>query len=441
MKHLAILCCLFLVSFSLQAQPAFTVALEELAIPELPGKQSFVWGQHNGLWLIIGGRTDGLHRPQPFAAFLPEGNNTEILLIDPTQKRFWKAGLTELPLPLQEQLQSSNMNFVQRGSTLYTTGGYSYAESQKDHITHSLLVAIDLPGLIEAMQSGASPAPHFRSVEHPALAVAGGQMTRLGDVFYLVGGHKFTGVYNPIGPDNGPGFVQEYTNAIRKFKIEDNGEKLQIKDFSETTDSLQLHRRDYNLVAQVFPDGHRGFTAFSGVFQYDEDLPWLNAVDIDSLSYQPIPDFEQLFNHYHCATLPIHESASNKMHTLFFGGLAQYYLDSLGDLVNDVNVPFVKAISKVTRFPDGRMVEYDTGKRMPAFLGTGSFFIPHPNAPYLENNVLDLDRVPPGKHLAGHIYGGIECGERNILFTQTGVESWSSPRIFAVYIEVKDRGE
>jgi hypothetical protein len=52
------------------------------------------------------------------------------------------------------------------------------------------------------------------------------------------------------------------------------------------------------------------------------------------------------------------------MHTVFFGGIAQYY-DSLGILVQDNNVPFVKTIARVTRDASGTMAEYKLPIVMP----------------------------------------------------------------------------
>ena len=48
---------------------------------------------------------------------------------------------------------------------------------------------------------------------------------------------------------------------------------------------------------------------------------------------------------------------TTKCTQFFFGGIAQYY-DSLGILVQDNNVPFVKTIARVTRDASGTMAEY-----------------------------------------------------------------------------------
>ena len=76
----------------LAAQVApFNVSLEPMNIPNLGGIQAYAFGQHNGKWLIVGGRLDGLHRRQPFAAFDVAGNNNQLIVIDPVTAQKWSA--------------------------------------------------------------------------------------------------------------------------------------------------------------------------------------------------------------------------------------------------------------------------------------------------------------------------------------------------------------
>ena len=430
---------LLLTGFGPAGAQTFSLSLEEIEIPDLPGKQSYVYGVYGGEWLVFSGRTEGLHRPQPSAAFPPEANNREVLVVNPNTRQVWSTGIATLPAPLQEQVQSSNLNFTQDKEHLYACGGYAHAAAQDAHTTFDRMLVVDLAGAIAAVKANGDLSPHFHSFQDPRMAVTGGQLARLGDDFYLVGGHRFEGVYNPNGAEFGDGFVQEYTNAIRRFQIaQDSAGNFQLTNCHEVVDSLQLHRRDFNLIPQVFSDGEPGFTAFSGVFQYEEDLPWLNAVHIGPGGYRVVPEFEQIFSHYNCARLPLYSKAQGAMHNYFFGGMAQYYLDEAGELVNDLNVPFVKMISRVTRRDDGQMAEYNTGMEMPGFLGAGAELIPNPGAPWLPHGVLEIDLLPEGRQLVGYIYGGIESSERNLFFTQEDRESWPSRRVFEVYIEWQD---
>lgn len=426
---------LCLSSASLFAQDLGTrnVVLQEISIPNMPGIQSFAWGQHNGEWLLIGGRTDGLHRRQPFAAFLAEDNNTVAYVVNPQTQQVWSASMNTLPAAVYQQLQSTNMEYEQVGNTLYIIGGYGFAAAANDHITHPRLTAVNVPGAITAIKTGQPIAPHFPSIQDARMAVTGGYLGVLGDVYHLVGGQRFIGRYNPNGPDFGPGFIQEYTNAIRRFRIEDDGTNLAIADFTEVVDTAELHRRDYNLVAQIFPDGSNGYTAFSGVFQYVADIPWLNTVDITADSYTVVPDFEQLLNQYHGAHMPVYASDDNRMSTVFFGGIGRYYFDTNGQLVDDVNVPFVNTISMVQREGDGSMEEFAIGE-MPALLGAGAEFIHNPEIPLLSDAIVDLDALVGDTVLAGYIVGGIESSARNIFFINTGTQSDASARVFRVLL-------
>jgi len=132
----------------------FQIAIEPMNISGLGGIQSFAWGQHNGKWLIIGGRLDGLHRRQPFAAFDIAGHNNQLIVIDPVAKQKWSASLTSLPKGLQEQLSSTNMEFHQEGDYLYLIGGYGYSNTSGDHITYPNLSAVDVPAVIHAIING-----------------------------------------------------------------------------------------------------------------------------------------------------------------------------------------------------------------------------------------------------------------------------------------------
>jgi hypothetical protein len=106
--------------FSQQLTPeAFAVELEPLVIPNTPGIHSYSWAiNSDGKWLVLGGRIDGLHQRQPFAAFLEADNNKYAFVIDPVTEQSWSADLSVLPAALFEQLQSTNQEFYQRDSIL-----------------------------------------------------------------------------------------------------------------------------------------------------------------------------------------------------------------------------------------------------------------------------------------------------------------------------------
>jgi len=420
------------IKISAQIAP-FQIAIEPFNISSLGGLQAFAWGQHNGKWLIIGGRLDGLHLRQPFAAFDIAGHNTQLIVIDPVAQQRWVAPLSSLPVGMQEQFSSTNMEFHQQGEYLYLAGGYGYSNTSADHITYPNLSAVKVPDVINAIIAGTAFTSYCRQITDTMLAVTGGYLNKINNTYYLTGGQKFIGRYNPMGPTFGPGFIQIYTNSIRKFNIIDDGTTLSVSHLSSTTDATNLHRRDYNVVPQIFPTGEEGLTAFSGVFQVGVDLPFLNCVNIDSASYIVNNTFAQYYNHYHCAHIPLYSASTNQMHTVFFGGIAQYY-DNSGTLVQDNNVPFVKTIARVTRDGSGLMSEFKLPIEMPALLGAGSEFIQIEGLPQYNNGVFKLDNFTADSTLVGYIYGGISSTAANIFFTNTGIESSASSQLFKVYV-------
>lgn len=438
MKVWAIFLLVFSQTFinSAHSQESFTVLIEPLSITNAPSVHSFSWGKaSDGKWVIIGGRIDGLHRRQPFVAFLENDNNKSVYIIDPVGNQTWSASLSVLQASIFEQLQSTNQEFYQKGNTLYIVGGYGFSATQNDHVTYDKLTAIDVDGLVNAVINGNSISPYFRQITDSNLAVTGGQLGLLNDVFYLCGGQYFEGRYNPMGPNNGPGFIQNYTEEIRTFEILDDGINLSIANYSAQNDTDNLHRRDYNMAAQFFPDGSQGFTMFSGVFQHNVDLPWLNTIDITSSGYSVNNTFNQYLSQYHSAKIPLYDASNNTMHTLFFGGMSQYKLDANDNLIQDDNVPFVKTISKVTRFSDGSMVESSLGIEMSTLLGSGAEFIPVDDTNiYLTKEIVNVNNLQEGTTLIGYIFGGIESTQENIFFINTGNESSASNLAFKVSI-------
>ncbi|HEX6333980.1 MAG TPA: hypothetical protein VFZ78_07120, partial [Flavisolibacter sp.] len=130
---------LLLSSVSAQDSFHYMVQLEPVVVNGFPGLHSFAWAQHEGKWLLIGGRLDGVHARQPFNAFPAAMENSNVFVLDIYTKQLWSAPLTTLPAALREQLQSTNINFYQDNDTLYLAGGYGYSPSAGDHITYPFL--------------------------------------------------------------------------------------------------------------------------------------------------------------------------------------------------------------------------------------------------------------------------------------------------------------
>lgn len=415
-----------------RAQGNFSIHIQQVSMPNMPKVQSGAWGRHNGKWVFIGGRVNGLHGFHPPLAFPSDGKNNNILVYDPVNDLTWSSSLDSLSDNLREPLSSSNMQFYQEDSTLYMIGGYGWQNSYNNFVTFSTLTAINLADLIEAVVAGTPVNNYFRQLSDSNLAICGAHVDKIDSVYHLVFGHKFMGIYNR---NTIPGFfIQNYSNQVRRFVIHDDGTNLSISNYSVSTDTINFHRRDFNLVPQIFPNGEYGFTAFTGVFQYGINQPYLNTVDIGHNWELTNSNFNQNLSQYHSAVMPVYDSASNYMHSIFFGGMSKYTLDTVSQtLVIDSLVPFVNTISKVSRDNFGNMTEYKLPVSMPGLMGTNSHFILLSSTPTLHGKIIDLNALS-GNVLVGYIVGGIVSPEPNISDTDPSV-SEATPFVLGVYID------
>ncbi len=408
----------------------YTVQITPVNITNLPGLHSYAFAQSGGKWLVVGGRKDGLHARQPFNAFPESQNNTDLYVIDVNTTQFWTAPLSTLPSSMQEQLQSTNMNFYQDEDTLYVIGGYAYSATANDHITFPNLTTIQVSEVIDAVVNNAPFDNFFQQISDTTFAVTGGQLGKIGNTFYLVGGQRFDGRYNPMG---NPTYTQSYTHQIRKFTIDNSGGQLSFANLTAITDPVHLRRRDYNLVPQIFPDGTPGYTISSGVFQLNLDLPFLYPVDITANGYSPITNFNQYLSNYHSAKVGLYDSTANNMHTLFFGGMSQYYYQN-GNLVQDNLVPFVKTISRVSRRADSTLQEFQLPVEMPGLKGAGAEFIPNHALPHYSNEVVKLHALVQDTTLLGHIYGGISSSMLNPFSSNQTSNTNADDAIYEVWL-------
>lgn len=416
--------------FQLNAQNNFNFYLEPLNIANLNGLQSFSHGEYQGKWIIMGGRLDGLHQRQPFAAFGNAAHNDQIIIVDINAETSQSYSITGLPDVLYDQLRSTNMESYQQDTLLILIGGYGYSSTAADHITHPYITIVNLKGLLNALTNGSSINSHFYQILDQDMAVTGGYLEKLYDSYYLVGGQRFDGRYNP---HNGPTFTQSYTSAVRRFQLQNNNGSFSVNWQTPYNDTALFHRRDYNVLPQISLNGEQSMIAFSGVFQQNVDLPYLNAVHVDTSGFNEIPNFSQYYNHYHCASIAMYDSVNQEMHNVFFGGIAQYF-DQNGVLTQDNNVPFVKTIARVSRDRQGNYSEHKLAAEMPSFLGAGSEFFSTSVIPKTETGIIKFDQLIGDTILVGYILGGIESTAPNVFFTNTGTQSSASSKLFKVYL-------
>ena len=423
-SFIALLFALFSFNSRAYSSDPYTIEVEEVSMPGTPAIHSFAFAQSGGKWLFIGGRTNGLHGFTPATAFPKQFSNKNIFVVDPVSMQTWSRNIfLDLPFTVTDQFRSSNMESVQIGNKLYIAGGYGYDSTVNSLKTFSLLTVIDVNEIIQSVISGSSIAPFVRQITDSRMQVTGGELQKLGDYFYLTGGHIFTGGYRRTVNN------QIYTDQIRKFKINDNGINVSISDYSASTDTIEYHRRDLNLVPALKDNGLTEYLIiFGGVFKRNIDLPYLNPIYIEDNSITVDYGYEQLMNQYTTAYLSAYNSASGKMHTTFFGGMSLHtYNDITHTLEYDSLVPFIDDITTLTRNQDGTSGEIISTEKMPALLGTNAKFILSDSIPKYGNDVINLNQIT-GRTLAGYVYGGIRA-----LLPNNG-SSFPSEYILKVYI-------
>lgn len=409
----------------------YAVSLKPRTLSGLVGLHSFAHGHWGEYRLLVAGRLDGLHARQPFNSFPNSQNNTNLYVFSTQSGSVWSAPLSSLSVAQQEQLQSTNSNFIQVGEKLYIIGGYG-AVGTATKQTYRMLTVINVPEVINGIRLGTPFNNAVRSMVDDRFAVTGGAMGRFGDTLILVGGHRFDGSYNP---NNGPSFTQSYTNQIRKFKVDLNSPTLSLSYYEAITDNLHFHRRDYNLVPQVYPDGRLGYMISTGVFQVAANLPYLYPVHIQPQHHWPQENFSQYLSHYHSPKVALYDSVANKCHSLFFGGMAQYYYQN-GTLQQDDNVPFVNTISGLTRNADSSMVEFVLPSTMPGLKGSSAEFLPNYEIPKYENGVVKLNASTGDSILLGYIFGGISSTTLNpFTNNRTASDTRADATLYEIYLK------
>jgi hypothetical protein len=390
----------------------YTMSLQEVTQDELPGLHSFALGKWDKWWVVIGGRVNGLHGFFINTGFPDDKANKMIRLMNPETGDLHEYPLESLNILNRDALKATNPQYVQDGDILYICGGYGKDGAQNKMLTFPVLTAVNLPLLVNSILENKNPTAAFVQKEVASLRVCGGEMDKIGDWFYLVGGHDFAGLYNQNGP---PQFVQQYTNEIRKFKISLNGSALSVLEYSAYRDEANLHRRDFTMAPLIRPDGQEALGLYGGVFRVGADLPFYNPVYIaNDVLFKMDASYNQLFSQYTCPTIPMFDSTDGSMYTLFFGGLSVHtYNKNTRQLEYDEKVPFVKDITTFHRKANGTSAEYVMPERFDAFLGTNMVFVLNKNVPHYKNEVIKL-RELTGPTVVGTLFGGIKAEIPNL---------------------------
>lgn len=404
----------------------FSIELEQVESPQLPGVHSFAKAQYGDKWLIVTGRIDGLHSFFPNSAFAPTDANKLLLVIDTDDWQVWTTPLSILPYAIRTSLSATNTEFVQSDNQLYIIGGYGYDSLSNAKITFPTITALQTDAVINEIVSGSNNLmPYIRQAVYDEFAVTGGALQKTGNTFYLVGGHNFSGLYTKL---NSTSFVQQYTNSISRFQLTDDGNNITLSNFVQQTDTENFHRRDLNVAPYINADGSESFGLYGGVFQYTQNLPYQHPVYFDDSNAVTDFSFEQQMSQYTCPVIACYDSVDHSMYTTFFGGISLYDCNDTSNLLTkDTLVPFINDITTLTRSGNGTTTEAVLPVKFPGLYGANADFFSTMNNAAYPNGVLKLREIT-GKQLIGYIYGGINTNNANEGY------SFASNLLFRVFL-------
>ena len=428
----------------------FTISIETANFKIPGGIHSAAVAQNGSNFLIITGRTNGLHGFANSGDFPPSQQNTNVFVVNTKTKFVFFRSLDD-PLSGLTSSQIETLSVVspqsyQSGNTLYITGGYGVDTKNNSFSTKDTLTAIHVPGLIHWVinpQCTSRASDFIRQIFDPVFQVTGGIMVQFGQCpTLLVFGQNFIGNYTTSS--NGI-----YTRQVKRFYIIDDGKNLSVKVLEPipTTPDPNFRRRDLNVIPiiKATKSGKKipAFVALSGVFTLDTGI-WTVPVEITSNGTPFMADpnlettFKQAMNNYVSAHAEL-LSKSGDMYSILFGGLTFGFFED-GQFMTDPIIPFTNQITAIRRSPNGNYQQFLLPVQYPTILstqsnpgnellfGAGAKFIIEPNIPIFSNGVLNLSKIKCPT-VIGHIIGGIQSTVPN---TNTISDSAASPFIFKV---------
>ncbi|NUN99842.1 MAG: T9SS type A sorting domain-containing protein [Saprospiraceae bacterium] len=420
----ALLLCMLRSHAQSPTSPPFLMELQEVTFPEWPALHSFAFAQWDGYWIMVAGRSNGLHGFFPFTGFPESSANKYIWVLNPENGEKWSYDVTQLPTHLADALLVTNPQFLQIGQKLYVLGGYGKESTSGDFITFSKMTALNLPALVSAVQSGGNVQGALRQTSDDRIKICGGEMHHLGDDLYLIGGHNFEGLYSQTGA---PVFTQTYTSKILRFRIQDDANQLSITNYSAFQDP-EYHRRDLNLAPLMLPGMVPALGVYGGVFRPEADVPYFNPIYITGQNIDLDESYAQKMSQYTCPIVPIYDEVAENMYSIFFAGLSYHtYNENNHTFEVDELVPFIDQITTFVRYANGSSEEVVMPQVFDELLGTNAKFILNDDVAHYDNEVIDL-RALQGRTDVGCIFGGIKAAIPNI------TPSSATNRLFKVLI-------
>jgi hypothetical protein len=438
----------------------FRLSIEQAPFSLPSGLQAYVAGQHKEEWVLLAGRTYGLHG---FLGdtFPASSQNTTVYVINLKTGAIFSRSLTDSSSQLTQgqidQLSVTNALFFQgNGSTtLYMVGGYGFNTQTQAYETQSVLTAIDLPKLIKWVKhQRKSAAKCFRQASNPLLQVTGGVLCQANphQPYLACLGQNFVGPYNDTTANG------IYTYQIRPFQIIDTGKDLLIQPYHAPGVNANYRRRDLNIVPIITKKGpslEESFLALGGVFTPGDDFgAWTVpiAIQANGSSKMLSPEtFAQGMNNYQCPNIGLYSYKAEEMYTLLFGGISFLYsvnggfYQPGGSFTEDFELGFTNDVTTIRIDSSGRFSQYFMSATYPTItpsfgtapgptllFGAGALFFPAYGLPQYSNGVIAFDKLGSSPLVLGYIVGGIQSSMAETDSEFGNVDTHASNYIFKV---------
>lgn len=433
----------------------YQVAIEQASFTLPSGVHSYASGIYNNQWVLLAGRTNGMHSfENNNNNFPPSSQNTTVFVVNPATGAVYTKSLTDPSSGLSQAqidiLSATSPQSYHTSTTLFITGGYGVDTETGLFNTKPVLTAIDLQGLIHWVVNPSpneTAAQHIRQVTDPTFQVTGGYMNQSNkDLTLLVYGQNFQGFYVP----NSNGL---YTEQVRRFKINDGSRRLafDLKTPIPEVPNPDLRRRDLNVVPvmhHLYGTALPAYVAFSGVFT-PTDGAWTVPVLIDYWGNSSMQDpndpatFKQGMNNYASPFATLYSKETKTSYVTLFGGISFGYFEN-GAFVTDSELPFINQVTTITLDKEGQYTQFLMDNEYPVIISTGSNpgnpflfgagarFFPVQSLPTYDNGVIKLDKLGVDPITIGYIVGGIMSTLQN---TNVPSDSAASPYIFKVTLQ------
>jgi hypothetical protein len=139
--------------------------------------------------------------------------------------------------------------------------------------------------------------------------------------------------------------------------------------------------------------------------------------------------YQQFFDQYNAANIPLFDASTGSMTTIFLGGISQY--DFSGGQLQGPNfgLPFVDDVASFVTSSNGSDQEYIMSP-LPGLYGAEAGFFAAPGLPMSSNDVVQFNQLS-GPTVLGYMYGGIFSQVANPGGSGPGL-SGSSNQVFQV---------